>query len=155
MIHTFIDLQDKCILVTGASRGIGKTIVEALAKNRSKIVFNYRGDEEKAVKLQGQLLSLGAISATGIKFDLTDYDKYNHFTSAGKISINNLDELIDSIRKESNEIERSKVAFPYILARLEEIKTHSMEFGKHCGFFIDEGNYLTDSQIQSNIFGDF
>jgi len=90
-----------------------------------------------------------------LEFENITGDKYNHYTSAGKITINNLDELIESIRKESNEIERSKVAFPYILSRLEEIKTHSMKFGKHFGFFIDEGNYLKDSQIQSNVFGDF
>ena len=90
-----------------------------------------------------------------LEFDSVQGDKYNHYTSTGKITINNLNELSHSILKESNEIERSKVSFVYILARLEEIKSHSIKNGISKGFFVSPGIYLSDSQIQSNIFADF
>lgn len=69
----FSDLENKIILVTGASRGIGKAICEALSKQKAHIVFNYRGDEEKANELKEHLVSLGAAKVSAIKFDINDY----------------------------------------------------------------------------------
>ncbi|MGE3608779.1 MAG: 3-oxoacyl-[acyl-carrier-protein] reductase [Bacteriovoracaceae bacterium] len=73
MIANYSDLTDKVILVTGASRGIGKSIATALAKQGSHVVFNYRGDEAKAMALKEELESLGG-KATALKFDVTDYE---------------------------------------------------------------------------------
>lgn len=70
----YSDLENKTVLVTGASRGIGKAICEALAKQKAHIVFNYRGDEDKANALKDHFASLGASKVSAIKFDVTDYD---------------------------------------------------------------------------------
>ena len=70
----FPDLKDKVILVTGASRGIGKTISEELARQGAHIVFNYRGDLESATKVQNSLEKIGG-KATPIKFDLSRGDQ--------------------------------------------------------------------------------
>ena len=67
------DLENKCILVTGANRGIGKGIVESLAKQKAHIVFNYRGDAAQAAELKDHLLQLGAAQVGAIAFDVTDY----------------------------------------------------------------------------------
>jgi 3-oxoacyl-[acyl-carrier protein] reductase len=72
MIATYHDLKDKVILVTGASRGIGKTIALTLAAQGSHVLFNYRGDESKAMVLKEELEKAGG-KATGLKFDVTDY----------------------------------------------------------------------------------
>ncbi len=69
------DLENKVVLVTGASRGIGKAICENLAKNKATVVFNYRGDEAKANELKDYLKSLGASSVYAVKFDVNDYDQ--------------------------------------------------------------------------------
>lgn len=66
------DLENKIVLVTGASRGIGKSIAEGLAYNKAHIVFNYRGDEEKAIELKEHLITLGASKVSTLKFDVTD-----------------------------------------------------------------------------------
>ena len=44
MIATFSDLENKSVLISGATRGIGKAIAESLAKNKAHVIFNYRGD---------------------------------------------------------------------------------------------------------------
>ena len=73
MIAQFSDLKDKNILVTGAARGIGKSIALALAAQGAHVVFNYRGDEAKAMALKEELEKAGG-KATGLKFDVTDYE---------------------------------------------------------------------------------
>lgn len=73
MIATYSDLKDKVVLVTGASRGIGKSISLALATQGAHIVFNYRGDESKAQALKEELEKAGG-KATGLKFDVTDHE---------------------------------------------------------------------------------
>jgi 3-oxoacyl-[acyl-carrier protein] reductase len=73
MIATYSDLKDKVILVTGAARGIGKSIVLNLAAQGAHVVFNYRGDEAKAAALKEELEKAGG-KATGLKFDVTDYE---------------------------------------------------------------------------------
>lgn len=73
MIATFSDLKDKNILVTGAARGIGKSIALALAAQGAHVVFNFRGDEAKAAALKEELIKAGG-KATGLKFDVTDYE---------------------------------------------------------------------------------
>lgn len=73
MIATYSDLKDKVILVTGAGRGIGKSIALSLASQGAHVVFNYRGDETKAAALKEELEKVGG-KATGLKFDVTDYE---------------------------------------------------------------------------------
>lgn len=73
MTATYHDLKDKVILVTGAARGIGKSIALTLAKQGAHVVFNYRGDEAKAAALKEELVAAGG-NATGLKFDVTDYE---------------------------------------------------------------------------------
>jgi 3-oxoacyl-[acyl-carrier protein] reductase len=73
MIATYSDLKDKVILVTGAARGIGKSIALALASQGAHVVFNFRGDEAKAAGLKEELEKAGG-KATGLKFDVTDYE---------------------------------------------------------------------------------
>jgi 3-oxoacyl-[acyl-carrier protein] reductase len=74
------DLENKIILVTGASRGIGKSIVMALAKQKANIVINYRSKEEDKLPenielLVDELKSLGASSVHPLEFDLLEVNK--------------------------------------------------------------------------------
>lgn len=72
MIATYSDLKGKTVLITGASRGLGKKMAEVLAVQGAHVVFNYRGDEAAASKLKEELMALGASNATALLFDVTN-----------------------------------------------------------------------------------
>ncbi len=52
-------LEGKCALVTGASRGIGKAIAIALAKEGAKVAINYAGSTEKAEAVKKEIEAAG------------------------------------------------------------------------------------------------
>lgn len=72
MIATYNDLKGKTVLITGASRGLGKKMAEALATQGAHVVFNYRNDEATAMKLKEELQALGASNVTALLFDVTN-----------------------------------------------------------------------------------
>src|SRR3989339_507395 len=71
MFVQYPDLKDKIILVTGATRGIGRSIATVLARQQAHVVFNYRGDESIAEELKKEITNLGG-KATALKFDITE-----------------------------------------------------------------------------------
>lgn len=114
MIATYSDLKDKIILVTGAARGIGKSIALALSAQGAHVVFNYRGDESKAMTLKEELDKVGG-KATGLKFDVTDYES---MTKA-------IDEFTKSVGPISGLVNNAGVSKDTLLLRLkpEEISS--------------------------------
>ncbi len=68
----FQDLAHQNILITGASRGIGKSIALHLSKQKANILFNYRGDETKAIALKEEFLQAGASKILPLKFDVNN-----------------------------------------------------------------------------------
>jgi len=72
MLATYSDLKGKKVLITGASRGLGKKMAEALATQGAHVIFNYRGDETAAMALKEELKNLGATDVSALKFDVTN-----------------------------------------------------------------------------------
>ena len=66
-------LEGKTVIITGASRGIGRGIAEVFSKQGANIAFTYINQEEKAKALEDELLANG-FKVKGYKSDASDFN---------------------------------------------------------------------------------
>lgn len=66
-------LQDKVVLITGGSRGIGKSIAQHCVDQGAKVVFTYLPSEEKANALITELTKNGG-EAKGFRSNAADFN---------------------------------------------------------------------------------
>jgi 3-oxoacyl-[acyl-carrier protein] reductase len=65
-------LEGKVAIVTGASRGIGRAVVEELAANGATVVVNYNSSEEAAFEVVAAIEDAGG-TAMAVKADVSDF----------------------------------------------------------------------------------
>ncbi|MGF9944354.1 glucose 1-dehydrogenase [Priestia megaterium] len=63
----YTDLKDKVVVVTGASKGLGHAMAVRFGQEQSKVVVNYRSNEEEALEVKKEIEQAGgqAIVARG------------------------------------------------------------------------------------------
>ncbi len=66
-------LEDKVVLITGASRGIGKAIAQKCVNEGAKVAFTYLSSEEKANALAKELSETGGV-VKGFKSNAADFE---------------------------------------------------------------------------------
>ncbi len=72
------ELEGRVAVVTGASRGIGRSVALGLAAEGAIVVINYNGSKEKAEKVQEEILAEGG-KAVLYQCDVSDFDACKEF----------------------------------------------------------------------------
>lgn len=70
------------VVVTGASRGIGREVALRFARSGSRLVVTYRSGREQAAKLARECLSLGAAAASSGELDLALAESVRAFAAS-------------------------------------------------------------------------
>lgn len=88
-------LQDKVVLITGASRGIGKSIAEECVKHGAKVAFTYLSSEEKARALEAELAKDGE-EVKGFKSDAAKFDEAQKLVDDVVAAFGTIDVLVNN-----------------------------------------------------------
>ena len=88
-------LEGKVVIITGASRGIGKGIAEVFAKNGAAIAFTYSASAASAQALEDELNSLG-IKAKGYQSNAADFNEAQTFVDTVLADFGKVDILINN-----------------------------------------------------------
>ena len=88
-------LENKVVLITGASRGIGRSIAVECVKQGAKVAFTYLSSAEKAKALEDELTANGGI-AKGFKSDASDFDQAQQLVEEVVKEFETVDVLINN-----------------------------------------------------------
>ena len=88
-------LRGKTVIISGASRGIGRAIAKELAVQGANISFNFLQNEQGADDLVGELNELGA-SVKAFKADIRDYEAVKAWVDETKNIYGALDIVINN-----------------------------------------------------------
>lgn len=88
-------VEDKVILITGASRGIGRATAKMLAENGAHVIINYNGSENAAQSLVKEL-SLENHDAVLFKADVSKEDDVKNLFNFIKEKFGKIDVLINN-----------------------------------------------------------
>ena len=88
-------LENKVVLITGASRGIGRSIAVECVKQGAKVAFTYLSSAEKAKALEDELTVNGGI-AKGFKSDASDFDQAQQLVEEVVKEFETVDVLINN-----------------------------------------------------------
>ena len=87
--------QNKVALVTGASRGIGASIAERLAKDGFTVVINYAGNAALAEELAQKIETAGSKALTA-QADVADADAVRRMFDAAEAAFGGIDVLVNN-----------------------------------------------------------
>ena len=88
-------LTGKTVLVTGGSKGIGRAVVEAMAKQGANVIINYNNDE-KAANEVADLVKEQAKKVLVVKVDVTKPDEVKSMFNKIKSEFGSIDVLVNN-----------------------------------------------------------
>lgn len=110
-------LKNKNVIITGATRGIGKGIAEVFAKNGANVAFTYSSSVKAATDLETELTKLG-IKAKGYQSNAADFDAAQYFVTEVIKEFGSVDVLINNagITKDNLLMRMSEEDFDKVIA---------------------------------------
>lgn len=88
-------LENKNVIITGASRGIGKGIAEVFAQHGANVAFTYSSSEAPALELEKDLTSLG-IKAKAYKSNAASFEEAEQLVKSVLEDFGGIDVLINN-----------------------------------------------------------
>ena len=88
-------LEGKNVIITGASRGIGKGIAEAFAEHGANVAFTYSSSEGPALKLEKDLRSKG-VNAKAYKSNAASFTESEELVAKVLEDFGGIDVLINN-----------------------------------------------------------
>ncbi len=109
-------LEGKTVIITGASRGIGKGIAEVFAKHGANVAFTYSASAESALVLETALNQMG-VKAKGYKSNAADFTEAQVFVDSVLADFGNIDVLINNagITKDNLLMRMSEADFDQVI----------------------------------------
>jgi 3-oxoacyl-[acyl-carrier protein] reductase len=90
-----MNLEGQVALVTGASRGIGRAIAQALAAEGASVAVNYRSGRAEAMELVQQIEASGG-KALPVEGDVADYERAKDVVQQTNDGLGGLDILVNN-----------------------------------------------------------
>jgi 3-oxoacyl-[acyl-carrier protein] reductase len=90
-----INIENKVVLITGGSRGIGEAIVRTFAKQGAKVAFTYRSSSERSDAIVAELNAAGADTAA-FQSDAGNFDQAAELVTAVIEKFGQIDVLINN-----------------------------------------------------------
>ena len=88
-------LENKTVLITGASRGIGKGIATVFAQHGANVVFTYSSSVDAANALETELQALG-VQAKGYRSNAADFEQAQALIEKVLADFSTIDVLINN-----------------------------------------------------------
>lgn len=88
-------LKDKNIIISGATRGIGRAIALELAREGANISFNFLNSSNEAQKLEQELISLG-VKAKAFQADIKSFEAVKGWVDKTKELFGGLDIVVNN-----------------------------------------------------------
>lgn len=87
--------MDKCALITGATRGIGKQIAITLAKQGYNIALNYRKENEELENTKKEIEEIG-VQVLAVKGDVANFEECENFVKQVIERFGQIDVLVNN-----------------------------------------------------------
>lgn len=91
-----MDLENKIVLITGSSKGIGEQIAYAFAKEKARVIVTYNSDVQGAEKVRQKCLEEGASDVLVLSLNIKDNASIQNAVSEVEKKFGHIDILVNN-----------------------------------------------------------